>query len=313
VEADLSAGRETGTWTATGVRAADVAAGLARLHAEHQRHEHLHAAARTLNLVVAPVPGEGERDVVDELDRLGDHSPARAIVLRDHEHERLDAEAVLDCEVRPESGRVGICHDRVLLSADRSRLDHADSLIAPLLVPDLPVIAWLPDPARAERGAVARRADHLVTDSGRSATPLLDHAVALAGLGPVHDLAWGRLERWRMAVAGAWERPERRARLRELREVELRHGADATAEALLLAGWIAARAGLDASVVSLARGEAGIESVRFGTAQEDVVLDPPLASIGWQDAFVRALVPTRAYRSGYPEALAMARALQEKG
>jgi glucose-6-phosphate dehydrogenase assembly protein OpcA len=288
-----------------------VAAGLARLHTEHQRHEHLHAAARTLNLVVAPVAGEGERAVVDEIDRLGAHSPARAIVLRDHEHERLDAEAVLDCEVRPESGRVGICHDRVLLSADRSRLDHADSLIAPLLVPDLPVIAWLPDAPRVDRGAVARRADHVVTDSGHTAAPMLDDAAALADLGPVHDLAWGRLERWRVAVAAAWERPERRAALRELREVELQHGADATAEALLLGGWIAARAGLDASAVSFARGESGIESLRFATAREEVVVDPPLARVGAQEAFVRALVPTRAYQSGYPEALAIARALQE--
>jgi hypothetical protein len=63
--------------------------------------------------------------------------------------------------------------------------------------------------------------------------------------------------------------------------------------------------------VSFARSESGIESLRVATTREEVVVDPPLARVGAQEAFVRALVPTRAYQSGYPEALAIARALQE--
>lgn len=261
--------------------------------------------------MVAPVAGEGERGVVAEIDRLGGHSPARAIVLRDHEHERLDAEAVLDCEVRPEAGRVGICHDRVLLSADPVRLAHADSIIAPLVVPELPVVAWLPDPAHEQRAAVARRADHLVADSGSEGAGTLDDAAALTPLGPLHDLAWGRLERWRAAIAGAWDPPGRRALLSEVREVEVRHGADMTSEALLLGGWIAARAGLDPGAVSMIEGAAGIESVSFRTASLEVDVEPPLSASDPQESFVRALAPNRSYRSGYPEALATAHELRD--
>jgi glucose-6-phosphate dehydrogenase assembly protein OpcA len=311
MEANLSAERESDAWSATGVSAAEVAAELARLHSEHQRHEHLHAAARTLNLVVAPVPGEGERGVIAEIDRLGGHSPARAIVLRDHEHGRLDAEVVLDCEVRDEPGRVGICHDRVVLSADQARLEHSDSLIAPLMVPELPVVAWLPDAETEHVDAVTRRADHLVTDSARAPGPGLAKAAALFERAPVHDLAWGRVERWRAAVAGAWDPLDRRSALAELREVEVRHGSDSAAEALLLGGWIAACTGLDTRAIHLASGGEGIQGIRFATARGEVEVESPVTRLAAEEAFVRALFPSRAYPSGYGEALAAARSLQE--
>jgi glucose-6-phosphate dehydrogenase assembly protein OpcA len=243
------------------------------------------------------------------MERLGKHSPARAIVLRDHEHDRLDAQAVLDCEVPDEPGMLGICHDRVVLSADPRRLDHADSLVAPLLVAELPVVAWMPDAQGPHRDAVARRADHLVTDSGGDGTSL-EASAELADHGPVHDLAWGRLERWRSAIASAWDPLDRRKALPSVSEVEVRHGTDATAEALLLAGWITARANLTPDAVTLGSGTAGIESVRFVAAGTDINVEPPPSAPESGEAFARALVATRAFRSGYADALPIARRLR---
>jgi glucose-6-phosphate dehydrogenase assembly protein OpcA len=256
------------------------------------------------------VRGEGEEAVVREMERLGRHSPARAIVLRDHEHDRLDAEAVLDCEIPDEPGLLGICHDRVVLSANPGRLEHADSLVAPLLVSELPVVAWMPDAQGPHRDAVARRADHLVTDSEGDGSSL-EASAELAEHGPVHDLAWGRLERWRGAVASAWDPPARRGHLANVSEVEIAHGADAAAEALLLAGWIAARAGLAADAVTLEAGAAGIESVRFAAGDAEIHVEPPPRPTEGGEAFVRALVATRAFRSGYADALALARKLRD--
>jgi glucose-6-phosphate dehydrogenase assembly protein OpcA len=198
----------------------------------------------------------------------------------------------------------------VVLSADPRRLDHADSLIAPLLVAELPVVAWMPDAEGPHRDAVARRADHLVTDSSGNGASL-DAAAELAAHGPVHDLAWGRLERWRSAVSSAWDPPDRRGHLPTVTEVEISHGADAGTEALLLAGWIVARAGVALDAVTFRAGSAGIESVRFATGGGEIHVDPPPGSSESGEAFARALVATRAFGSGYAEALAMARKLRD--
>src|SRR2546430_643029 len=73
---------------------------------------------------------------------LGAHSPSRTLVLRRHGADRLDAEAVIECELSDAAGRVGVCHDRVTLTADDARLEHAASLLAPLLLSDLPTVLW---------------------------------------------------------------------------------------------------------------------------------------------------------------------------
>ncbi len=52
---------------------------------------------------------------------------------------------VLEGELPDAAGRVGVGHDRVTLTVDDSRLEHAASLLAPLLLSDLPTVLWLPD------------------------------------------------------------------------------------------------------------------------------------------------------------------------
>ena len=84
------------------------------------------------------------RAVEDALAGLGAHSPSRTLVLRRHGSDRLDAELVIESEVPDAAGRVGVSHDRVTLTADDSRLEHAASLLAPLLLSDLPTVLWLP-------------------------------------------------------------------------------------------------------------------------------------------------------------------------
>ena len=58
---------------------------------------------------------------------------SRTLVLRRHGADRLDAELVIESELPEAAGRVGVSHDRVTLTADDSRLEHAGSLLAPLL------------------------------------------------------------------------------------------------------------------------------------------------------------------------------------
>jgi glucose-6-phosphate dehydrogenase assembly protein OpcA len=286
-----------------------------RLRAEHQGRERLHAAARTMNVVVAPCRGNLEDRVIEEIARLGSHSPARSIVLRDQTEDRLDAEIVIECESRPEAGRVGICHDRIVLDADLARLAHADSLIAPLLVADLPTVLWLPDPGFGDPDPrLVDRAKQVVLDSGEGEGGL-EIAAGIAKRKPVCDLAWIRLERWRAAVASAWDPPGRRPLLAELDAVEVTHGSDATADAALAAGWIVARTGIDPAIVSLtgpADGPGngtGIDLIVFRAGSHELPVRTPPDGPSEPEQFARALIPAAVARRGYPEALAAARSL----
>jgi glucose-6-phosphate dehydrogenase assembly protein OpcA len=111
-------------------------------------------------------------------------------------------------------------------------------------------------------------------------------------------------------VASTWDPPERRRRLAHLSALEVGHGPDCAAEALLLAGWIAARAGLDPEAVSLQSATEGIESVAFTAGNEKIHVEPPPAGMEGAEAFARALVASRAFRSGYTDALSVARTLR---
>ena len=135
--------------------------------------------------------------------------------MRRHAADRLDAEATLECELPGGAGRLGVCHDQVVLIADDSRLEHAASLAAPLLLADLPTVLWLPDPGTAMPDPLLLdRAQHVLVDSAADgATP--GRLADLARRVRVHDLSWGRLEFWRAATAAAFEPHDRRRLLRE--------------------------------------------------------------------------------------------------
>jgi len=162
-------------WSETSVHVSDVADAVARLNGEHFKHDHPHAATRALNLVVAPTRGNAEREVAERLESLGAHHPSRTIVLREHAAERLDAEVTVDCHVSPRPDAIGVCHDRVALITDRQRLEHADSLLAPLLMSGLPTCVWFPEgDGEPADGALMTVADYVVLDSsaGRPAAGL---------------------------------------------------------------------------------------------------------------------------------------------
>jgi glucose-6-phosphate dehydrogenase assembly protein OpcA len=303
---------------------------LERQHREFQGRGRAQAMARTLNLVVAPVSADGAKRVEDLLAQLGTHSPSRTLVLRRHGVDRLDGEVVIDCEFPDVAGRVGICHDRVVLTADEDRLEHAASLLAPLLLSDLPTILWLPEPASPiPDPELLDRVQQVLVDSTAGDGAELGKLQRVASQARVHDLAWGRLEYWRAATAAAFDPPERRALLADATRLDIRYQGDALSAALLFAGWIVARAGWspgrvepdhgraratatrpDGRDVSLslspdpqARGCGGIEGLRLKSDADEVKINRGAATSRLRDLFAEALQPIPSFARGYPEAL----------
>jgi glucose-6-phosphate dehydrogenase assembly protein OpcA len=331
----VTGGPEQSRWRGKDVRLDAVVAELARMYRDLQDHEHGHAMVRTLNLVVAPAAPAAAKLVDDALAGLGAHSPSRTVALRRHGPDRVDAEVVVECEQPGAAGMVGVCHDRVTLLADDSRLEHAGSLLAPLLLPDLPAVLWLPPESRIPDHRLLDRVQQVLVDSTAGDGSDLPPLQELIGSARVHDLAWGRLEFWRAATAAAFAPHERRALLARITHLDVRYGGDALAAGLLLAGWVAARAGWrpgaleraddhaharamrpdgEPVAVSLtrdpeARGCGGIEALTFRSGADEVRIGRGAATSGLRNLFAEALQPMPSFARGYAESLKAATAM----
>ena len=164
----LADARERSEWHGEDVGAGEVAERLMALNREHARHEHGHAATRTLNLLVAPGGDVDADTLAAQLAGLADRHPSRTIVVREGATPRLDATVAIDCTIGTGAGCAGHCHDVALLVAGAERLTHADSLVRPLRVAGLPTVLWLPG-TRASRAQdpLATLADAIVRRLGR--------------------------------------------------------------------------------------------------------------------------------------------------
>lgn len=330
---DASEAHERSEWRGEDVSAGEVAERLIALNREHARHEHGHAATRTLNLLVAPADDVPADALAVQLAGLADRHPSRTIVVREHAAPRLDAHVVIDCTIGTRAGGAGHCHDMASLVADAERLSHADSLVRPLRVGGLPTVLWLPG-IRASRAQepLAALAQALVLDSGAASGADLRDAFARAAAldAPrVRDVAWLRLARWRRHVAARFDDPEALALLDRVERVELRSCAPQQASALLLAGWIAARAGwmverltaspdgwsgtarrADGGAVELTlgppeqRSRVGIHALALHAPGETIALRAPVAAPDPARAFAAALGMCDTATPGYAPALA---------
>lgn len=257
------------TWSGQGVTVDEVAERLRALQTELFWHEDRAISARAMNVVVAPSEEPGtEREVAQRADALADDQPARTLVLEPHDQDRLDAAITITCDAFGEAGPK-LVHDRIDLRSDRGRLEHAGSLVRPLLVAGVPTVVWLPDasldPVDETLTPLAR---HVVIDTARGEPArAFERAAHALGHAEVHDVAWGRLRWWRSRIASSFDEPANLALLDGLDAVEVEVAPAGCAPGLLLVGWVAARAGL--GVQGLATRDGGFEGRavhRFGTA-----------------------------------------------
>jgi glucose-6-phosphate dehydrogenase assembly protein OpcA len=205
----------------------------------------------TVNVIVlagSEADAESARELAGEL--CARH-PGRMLVVRAVAGpDGVTAEVSAQCHLA--GGGRQVCSEQVVLTASgRSALEIAQ-LVAPLLLPDLPVVLCLPGhplvlPVDDD---LLDLADRVVVD----ARGFPDTAAALARLGawiegrhPVVDLAWLRLERWRALTAQLFDEPAARRDLERLESVEVEYltgpagSPEGRAEALYYVAWIVGR------------------------------------------------------------------------
>lgn len=173
----------------------------------------------------------------------------------------------LDAEVRVSERGPG----ETVLLRPRGRLgDHADSVVAPLLVPDTPVVTWWPGPAPRypagdPLGALAQRR---ITDAAAAAQPVDALTERAESYRPGDtDLAWTRLTPWRGVLAAALDQP-----YDEIRGGSVA-GAPDSPSAVLLARWLAAN--LAVPVERVSSPGPGIAAVRLETAAGPIAVTRP--------------------------------------
>src|ERR1700758_3466218 len=211
------------------------------------------ASGTVLTLII--VTNEAEQyDAVRAASQAGREHPSRvlAVITR-----RPKAESRLDAEIRVGETGPG---ETILLRMYGPLGQHADSVVAPLLAPDVPVVTWWPDeappaPSGDPLGTVAQRR---VTDAAASETPK-DMLLTLAKAYKPGDtdLAWTRSTPWRSLLAATLDQPYPTLLSGEV----LAEPANPTAD--LIAAWLGLRLG-----IGIRRGESegpGVTEVSFDT------------------------------------------------
>jgi len=230
------------------------------------------ASGTVLTLII--VTDESEQyDAVRAASQAGREHPSRilAVITR-----RPKAESRLDAEIRVGETGPG---ETILLRMYGLLGQHADSVVAPLLAPDVPVVTWWPDeappaPSVDPLGTVAQRR---VTDAAASDTPQ-DMLLTLAKAYKPDDtdLSWTRATSWRTLLAATLDQPYPALLAGEVLAEPGNPSAD------LIAAWLGARLG-----IPVHRGESdgpGITEVSFETADGKVSLSRPdgrNATLAW--------------------------------
>ena len=249
-------------WAAQGTSVSAVARALAGLRVDADGRAGAAAgeppALRTRVMThVAWVPPTWLDTALRTLDGLAERHPSRTILLvpePDAGESGIDAELALRrFDVAGLSRDVAT--EVVLLRLRGERAVAPASIVAPLLVTDLPVfLRWRGEPpfGSDELDQLVRIANRLVVDSREwTAVPrALAKLVPLLDRVAVSDVAWRRTEPWRRALAAEWPG------IAGIRELAVR---GPRPEAHLLAGWLRAR--LAREVVLALEEAAAIEAV----------------------------------------------------
>jgi glucose-6-phosphate dehydrogenase assembly protein OpcA len=193
---------------------------------------------------IAWVPAEWVEAAEDVLTGLAERHPSRTIVLVPDPDagDGLEARVEVDCFRSGEERQV--CVETIRLRLGGSRANVPESIVQPLLLPDLPVfLRWRGLPPFGERPfeELVDVVDRLIVDS--TEWPGLPGPYAriaeIFDRVAVSDIAWARTSRWRPQLASLWPG------IKDVKAIEV---TGTEAQASLLAGWLRSRLGHDVAL-----------------------------------------------------------------
>jgi Glucose-6-phosphate dehydrogenase subunit len=251
-----------------------------------------HVAARTsvLNLVViVRRPEIGQRAAATIAQLTGRH-PSRTLIVSSTDPDGpswLDAQIQAFCVI-PRQDAPETCAEMIYLTCGGDAGRHLQSLVAALLIHDLPVTLWWPgEPAFGSPAAreLIDMADRLVVDGStwngngiaklRELARLADKRIALSDFGLMRQM------RWREAIAATFDVPEFTPFLRSIRRIAVTYATHDDAgdpditnvvKPVYHVAWIAGRLGMrvESPLMPVRKGarapDAAVRRARSGTA-----------------------------------------------
>jgi glucose-6-phosphate dehydrogenase assembly protein OpcA len=208
---------------------------------------------RVLTLVIAPHSDALLEESIEAANAASHEHPSRVIVVMTGDAEA--PEARLDAELR--GGGDSGAGEVVVLRLSGPLAGHADNVVIPFLLPDIPVVAWWPGlaPAAPAHDPLGKLAIRRITDATNSPDPLSAIKSRLPGYTPGDtDLAWSRITYWRALLASTIDQPPH-----EPINAALVSGLKTEPALDVLAGWLASR--IDGPV-RRAVGELKVELIR---------------------------------------------------
>ncbi|MDQ8701694.1 glucose-6-phosphate dehydrogenase assembly protein OpcA [Streptomyces sp. LHD-70] len=224
-----------------------------------------------IGMVLTLVIVTDEENAYDSLKAASEASrehPSRTLVVikraarspRDRTSSRLDA----DVRVGADAGT----GETIVLRLYGDVINHAQSVVLPLLLPDAPVVVWWPvnaplDPVGDPLGALAQRR---VTDTYAAEQPIHELASRAETYTPGDtDLSWTRITPWRSMLAAALDQVTCEVTAAEVEGEEFNPSCE------LLGMWLADR--LSVPVTRSLSSGPGLTSVRLDTDCGPIVLD----------------------------------------
>jgi len=207
----------------------------------------VYAPARVLNLIVV-VDREWRGEIANRLEQIGRYSASRTIMCvveqgRDH----ITAWARMTApDTMPPPGEIAPVREQIEIEVGPQHLPVLDTVVDPVVVPELLTVLWSPHGHDDAVDALLRRiVDVILIDSVVDPDPdeALERVEQLSERAYVVDLAWLRSTPWRERVAATFDPRDMRPALRAISGVTVRYRPDSEASAFLFVGWLASRLG----------------------------------------------------------------------
>lgn len=206
------------------------------------------ALGRVLTLVIVTDDGAQAEEAIEAANAASREHPCRVLALA---RGARRAAPRLDAQIRV-GGDAG-ASEVVVMRMYGQLVDHGESVVVPLLLPDAPVVTWWPGggPKAPAEDPVGRLAQRRITDAAAQRSPSRALAAARSGYTDGDtDLAWSRLTLWRGLLAAALDQPPH-----EEVDAATVTGANDSPSTDLLAGWLRSR--LDVPVRRIRTGPGG--------------------------------------------------------
>ena len=237
-------------------------AARARLEQTEKSHSDELQQALIRTSVLNSVVYASSQGVAERADSVMAHlsvsHPSRSIVIvaqPDDPTTSLGASLNAQCHADDE-GRPRFCFEQLRLTARGAIVQRLPGIVTQLLIHDLPTLLWWPgEPPIGDPffRAMAEVCDRVIVDSSDFPEPasalanLAEFARLQVNCASLSDLNWDRLTDWREMVAQFFDAAPAQPQISQIRSVIIEcadpGGQHDSAQALLLAGWLASRLG----------------------------------------------------------------------